>query len=208
VEVHRPRGPFNSLRDFVIEIATIVIGVVIALSFEGLREWNHNRSLANEARETIRRELRDNHKAVDHDLQGVTRRKDQLVAALTFADELIKSGKTAVRTLDLNINFGELSTAGWETAQHTGALGHMSYDEVQKYAAAYSLQGLYLTQQQRTIEHVSAALAILGHGDPTAAPRDALERLRTSLLAMSADLLIEQQLGTQLSERVAKTLKE
>ncbi|HEY7172868.1 MAG TPA: hypothetical protein VH417_18580 [Vicinamibacterales bacterium] len=208
MEVSRTRGPFSSLRDFVVEVATVVLGVIIALSFQGLREWNRDRTLANEARSTIVRELTDNHKAVDSDLQAGPRRKEQLAAAVTFADELIRTGKTAVQSLDLAINFGELSTAGWQTAEHTGALAHMSYVEVQKYAAAYALQDLYRAQQLRTLEDVGAALAILGHGDPVTAPREDLERLRTSLLTLTADLFIERQLGTQLSERFAKTLKD
>jgi hypothetical protein len=53
----------------------------------------------------------------------------------------VKTGETAVRTLDLAINYGELSAAGWQTAEHTVALARMAYLDVQKYAAAYALQG-------------------------------------------------------------------
>jgi uncharacterized protein (UPF0297 family) len=208
MEVHRPRGPFSSFKDFVVEIATIVVGVLIALSFEGLREWNHNRTLAREARDTIIRELTDNKKAVDGDLRNLPTRKKHLDEALQFADDILKSGKTAMHTIEIRAAFNDLSMASWQTAEHTGALGQMSYAEVQKYAAVYALQEIYQTQERRSMEHVSSATAALAGGDPTRLPRTDIDRFRAQLLTLRADLLVEEQLGRQLSERYAKALQQ
>jgi len=208
VDVHTPKTPVRSVRDFLIEMVTITVGVLIALSFEGLREWNHNRTLANQARSNIVRELTDNKKAVDHDIESVPSRRQKLEKVLQFTEDILKTGKTSVTGLELGFSYGDLSIAGWQTAEHTGALGHMRYDEVQRFAAAYVLQNMYQDQQRRSIADVSTATAAVVVGDPTTAPRADIEHFRATLLSMSADLLIEEQIARQLSDRYAKVLKE
>ena len=208
VDVHTPKTPIHSIRGFLIEMVTITVGVLIALSFEGAREWNHNRSLANEARRNIVRELTDNKKAVDHDIESVPKRREQLDHALQFTDDVLKTGKTAVSKLELGFSYGDLSIAGWQTDEHTGALGHMPYDDVQRFASAYVLQNMYQEHERQSIADVSTATAAVVAGDPAKAARADLERFRITLLTMSADLLIEEQLARQLSDRYAKVLKE
>jgi len=208
VDVHTPKTPIHSIRAFLIEMVTITVGVLIALSFEGLREWNHNRSLAQEARANIVRELTDNKKAVDHDIDAVAKRRKNIENALQFTEDILKTGKTTISTLELGFTYGEVSIAGWQTAEHTGALGHMPYAEVQRFAGAYMIQDLYQTQQRRSLADVSAATASVVTDDPTKAPRADIERFRLTLLTMSGDLLIEEQFARQLSDRYAKVLKE
>ncbi len=45
------------------------------------------------------------------------------------------------------------SSAGWRTAERTGALSHMPYAEVQRYSLLYDLQDLY----DRTAAHDARA---------------------------------------------------
>jgi uncharacterized protein (UPF0297 family) len=208
MDVHTPKTPIRSVREFLIEMVTITVGVLIALSFEGLREWNHNRTLANQARANIVRELTANKNAVDRDIQAVPKRRKNLENVLQFTDDILKTGKTTVSGLELGFNYGDLSVAGWQTAEHTGALGHMPYEEVQRFAAAYVLQNMYQEQERRSIADVSTATAAVVAGDPAKAPRADIEHFRSTLLTMSADLLIEEQLARQLSDRYAKVLKE
>ena len=207
MDVHTPKGPIHSLKEFAIEIVTIVAGVLIALSFEGLREWNHNRSLANEARANIVRELTDNKAAVDHDIEAIPKRRKDLDQALHFADDLIRTHKTNTSSISLGFQLGDLSIAGWQTAEHTGALGHMPYVEVQRFAAAYVLQDMYQTQERRSLADVSSATAAIAGGDPTTASTADLQHFRSTLLTMISDLLMEEQLAHQLSARYAATLK-
>lgn len=208
MEVHRPHGPFHSWPEFLVEIATIVLGVVIALSFEGAREWYHNRALAHDAREAIAREIADNKKSVDGNLRAVDERTKRLDEALQFANEMLTKGKSAMQSISLNADLGDLSSASWETADHTGALAQMSYAEVQKYSYAYILQNQYQAQQRRTLEHLSDALSMVSSVfDPSTAPRSDIERFRTQVLALNGDIYIERQLAQQLSERYARVLK-
>ena len=64
MEIHPPHGAIRSWRDFLLQLGTITAGVLIALSFEGIREAIHDRSLVREARENIRREIADNRREI------------------------------------------------------------------------------------------------------------------------------------------------
>ena len=65
MEIHPPHGPIHSLKEFSLQLVTITAGILIALSLEGLVEWNHNRALVREARTTISREIADNRKELE-----------------------------------------------------------------------------------------------------------------------------------------------
>lgn len=210
MELHRPHdhSPFGSWRAFLVEIVTIVIGVLIALSFEGAREWYHNRSLARDARDAIVRELTDNERSVQGDLKAADQQVKNLEQALRFADEILKSGKTALNSISLNVALGDLNTSSWQTADHTGALAHMTYGDVQKYSAAYVLQDEYREQERRMFAHMSDALTLIATGDPTTASRADVDRFRLQVLAMRADLYMQVQLGRQLVARYQQALKE
>lgn len=126
VEVH-PHDSIHSFRDFLLQLVTITAGVLIALALEGLLEWNHYRILVREARETISRELADNRKEVDIALAGLDARKKNLDTALRFANELLNTKKSDVHEIKLEFNIAELGVSSWQSAETTGALGHMEY---------------------------------------------------------------------------------
>lgn len=56
MQVHIPK-PLHGWREFAGEVGVIVLGVLIALGAEQLVQAMHERSIANEAREDVRREL-------------------------------------------------------------------------------------------------------------------------------------------------------
>jgi hypothetical protein len=208
LEVHPPHGPAQSLRDFGLQLFTITIGILIALSLEGACDWHHHRQLAREARENIAREIADNKKEVESGVAVLEERVQRIDDALRFANELLTEKKTNVHSLDVGWNLATLNTASWQTAERTGALSFMDYAEVKAYANLYDLQALYAIQQRQAMPHVSAALTALASsgadfGDLSA--RD-LETFRDHLLAMKANVVVEQQLARPLIEAYAKAL--
>ena len=57
MDIHPPSGPVHSFRDFCLHLLTVILGILIALSLEGLIEWRHHRSLA-QLRQVRARHLR------------------------------------------------------------------------------------------------------------------------------------------------------
>ena len=59
MDVHKPHAAKN-WREFLVEIGTIVVGILIALGLEQVIESIHDRTIADEAREAVRAEVEEN----------------------------------------------------------------------------------------------------------------------------------------------------
>lgn len=207
VEIHPPHQAARSVREFLIQLGTITAGVLIALSLEGLVEWNHYRGLVTEAKATIAREIADNKKEIDSVLAEQGDRREKLETALRFANEMLTAKRSDIRELKIGVSLADLSSASWQSAASTGALAHMEYGDVQEYSKLYALQDLFAAQQRRTMEDLSAAITMFGGGsDPHAAAAKDLEAFRERVMALRARLEVEMQFGRRLSEAYQRML--
>ena len=59
MDIHKPKAA-HSIREFLIEIGTIICGILIALGLEQVATAIHERRIADEARESVRAEVREN----------------------------------------------------------------------------------------------------------------------------------------------------
>ena len=64
--------------DYFFSFITITAGVLIALLINGMVEWNNNRQLVAQARQTIADEVRGNKKDLDSTLTGMADDVDSL----------------------------------------------------------------------------------------------------------------------------------
>jgi hypothetical protein len=209
VDIHPPH-PIHSWKDFGVQLVTITAGILIALSLEGVRESIHDRALVREARENIHREIADNQREVDGEIAAMPGRAKKLDAALRFANDLLKTKRTEVHQVELGLSFPTLRAASWQTADRTGALAHMDYAEVQKYAELYAFQDFLTAQHRRALDVLAAAIGLVtatDDGDPTkTAPAD-LQRFREQVIALRSILFIEEQMTHTASERYKKALE-
>ncbi len=143
MEVHAPEHPIHTWRDFFIHIATITIGLLIAIGLEAAVEALHHRHLRAETRQNLRAEIKDNQQTFAKDLralEGETRELKDDIALLQRlrAHQLTKPGD------DLQFAWGwdGTSDTAWQTAKETGALALMENEVVQQYDAVYSQQDL------------------------------------------------------------------
>jgi hypothetical protein len=67
LDVHPPHAPTHTWRDFFIHIATIVVGLIIALGLEQAAEYLHHREQRAHLREDLRQEAEGNISLVDSD---------------------------------------------------------------------------------------------------------------------------------------------
>ena len=210
MDIHPPHSPIRSLRDFAIQLITITAGVLIALSLEGLRETYREHVLVSEAHEMLAREIADNRKDVENVLGSLHDQRQNLVVALRFADDLLARKHTDVRELSLKLDFAELSNASWTGAERTGALGHMSYADVRKYAQVFAQQEIFTAHQRQMMQRLTAAVAILGAGggDPTQAGAKDLEAFRSEVLGLLGALALEEDFGKHLSETYRASLEK
>jgi len=152
VDIHPPYGPIHSFKEFFLHLLTVILGILIALSLEGLIEWRHHGSLAEEARSNLTVEIRENRQLLTGGLAAAPDAEQRLKATIETIEAYRKNHRDD-RTSKLDWSFGlfPLSATAWSTAASTGALGYMDYSEVKAYTRAYVLQEEFLTMQQSTL---------------------------------------------------------
>jgi hypothetical protein len=196
-----PRAVRRSAGEWLFQFTTITIGVLIALSFDGLLRWNADRTLVDEARATIALEIADNRAELDAHLASFDERVAKLDNVLKLLGELDAGIEPTVRELSLEVHFPSLNNAGWQTAERTGAIALMQYPEVQQLAELYTLQSLFTDTLQPAFMAANHASAVLSAtADPYLMPPAARDAMRARVLELRAYLELGRQLGEQLSD--------
>jgi hypothetical protein len=196
-----------STADYGFQFVTVTVGVLVALLIDGLVDWNHNRELVRDAHAAIRREVADNLKEMEGLPNSVATANAQVDNALKFVDDTLSKGTTDVHSLQLEFNLATLNQSSWQSADRTGALAHMTYEQVKDYSELYGLQDLFMGQQRKAIDLVSNAITIVAGGDPNKAPKEDLVQFRQQLLALRSNIFVTEQLGVQLTEAYRKFLQ-
>ena len=203
-----PAAAKYAVVDYVFSFITITAGVLIALLINGLVEWNNNRELVAEARATIAREIAANKKDLEATLGGIQEDIKKFNSAIQFATEILATKKTTVNQLDFHLNLAELSSSGWRTAERTGALSHMDYDEVQRYSRLYDFQDLLVDQQRDLLGHLGEVTAILNSDfDPDNPNTKDLELFRERVMLLRAQLALHEQMAKRLAGNYAEALR-
>jgi hypothetical protein len=209
MDIHAPHQPVHSWRDFFTHIVIITIGLFLALMLEAGVDWLHHRHLVREARENIRLELEDNHKAAQKDLvyidKNIQVQKDNIAAI----HGLMTNGEKFRGSVTNSFAFNSPETAAWRTARDTGALGYMPYDEVQRYSDIYSIGEFLQTVAIETAKHdfLSEAPFDMGY-DAGKLPPDAYAQLLRDNAAVEIQLATLKQLVQQFDNACVAELKK
>jgi hypothetical protein len=188
--------------DYAFQFITVTAGVLIALFINGLAERNDNRELVESARTMIKRELADNKKDLERTLSGIANDQGSMLNAVTFADDILATGKTKISSLQIHYNVAdEVTDSSWRTAERTGALALMDYAEVQKYSRIYDFQNLFMQQQRQALSQVILASAALNANfNPDNPNRKDLEVFRARVQDLMAIVAQQEKFGKKLLE--------
>ena len=144
MDIHAPEGPTNSFKDFAIHIVIVTIGILIALGLEGIRETIYEHRVVRDARENFHAELQANRSNLDKELQNDKKTLAQLNQIVVDLPQLRRNPAQLVeRVADIKPSGYFFSSSRWESALSTGALGHMSVGEVNRYAEVNFLVHTY-----------------------------------------------------------------
>jgi hypothetical protein len=207
MEIHAPHGSVGSVREFLVHLAIITIGVLIALSLEGCTEWVHHRSLVREARANIANELRDNKNEIDRLISDMSKMGGELDVALGVIDDLRTRGKTDAKSFSLTYQMAQLSTASRNTAEATGAFGYMDYAEVKRYAAVYDLQEQFVRQQERLFDAWVPVLNATHRKDLEGLTPPELDDWKRQTLTAISYVQVESGFATALSKAYGRVLE-
>ena len=133
LDVHPPHNPTHTWRDFFIHIATICVGLLIAIVLEQAVEWLHHRHQAEQIVETLQRESDANEQVNRQDLEDLrlyTATLTQNINGLAAAP--ISGGKLHYEWIEPPTRTGwlPLSNAAWMMARDSAAFSQLPAERV------------------------------------------------------------------------------
>jgi hypothetical protein len=139
LDVHPPHEAAHTWKDFFIHIATIVIGLCIAVGLEQTVEFFHHRHLLHTAENNLRAEIQDNRTLLASDEQYLNLTQKQIEDGITIL-AAAKAGKATTEGPPLHWEWDAPQSSSWDTARDNGAVTLMSYEAAQSYAVVYGQQ--------------------------------------------------------------------
>ena len=192
LDVHAPHEKIHGFRDFLLHLLTITVGLLIALSLEGCVEWRHHRHLVHEAEAGLHDEIIQNSKVIGVLQQEIKNEQKVLDADLEVLNKERMNPAAPHEEISLNFSLKGFQDVTWKTAQTTGAVAYMSYDDARTFSDIYAAQGqLYKVQEQVVDDVINAAALVAPHPNswqPTTAQIDTIME-RIGLIRMRLLLL-------------------
>jgi hypothetical protein len=140
LDVHPAHHAASTWRDFFIHIATIALGLLIAIGLEQTVESLHHRSQAREARTQLFEELhrnQENAKDYESALDGAQQRLREGMDAISRARKHASRPEDRVVTMQ---GFYRIGDSAWTTVHGSNATEYMNQRELAQWAALYDLQ--------------------------------------------------------------------
>jgi hypothetical protein len=164
MEVHPPEHGIHSLRDFLVHMGTITLGLLIALGLEGLVERAHHKHLVHTAHENLTAEVRTNRAILDDDEGYLRQAQRDLAKDLQTLHTLPNSSIKGQARLVASWTWDGPSDSAYSTARDTGALALMPYEEVQRIDYIYRQQHLVDNAATQYIDDMTRIHTPLGAG--------------------------------------------
>lgn len=148
MDLHPPGGPVRSLKDFLVHIGVVTLGILIALGLEQLVESHHRAHLADVAVAGFRKELAFNEDQVRDVLARIPEKQGKVDAAIAALSSVPATGAAPVPIAYPGISLDLVSSASWDTAIATQALTELPFDAVARYAQAYGAVRLFVDTER------------------------------------------------------------
>ena len=168
MDIHPPRQSIHTVKDFLLHLLTITVGLFIALSLEAAVESLHHRHLVRDARDNLHREITANRQQYSMNAKWVAENRDQLARNIELLRELRKGKKLDPANLGWHWQWNSFSGVAWRAARDNGAVSYMEPDLISAYSWIY-LQQDYINSTALAIvsEESKAGAALEAAADPT-----------------------------------------
>jgi len=132
LDVHPPHAPTHTWRDFLIHIATIVVGLLIAVGLEQTVELIHHAHQRRELREALRSETEINDAWAKEDVERLDGRRHWAMDQLTAVEQAGPSGSLRLRRLP-RIELFVPNTGVWIAARQNGQAALLTVSEQEQF---------------------------------------------------------------------------
>ena len=192
MEIHPPNGSIHSFKEFLIHLSMVVLGILIALGIEQVREHFHEQHLVQDARANFHAEINEQRESLKEHLAIWDKDRD-LLSKVLLADNDRSRPAPDLRTLALQWQF--LETGGWDAAAATQAFSYMNYSEVQLYSQIYASQKIFNDFEEKAHAEIIVLSPMLDAKSPTVDQKKLRDRDIQVLLGYSRSI---DQIGREL----------
>jgi hypothetical protein len=160
LDVHPPHEAAHTWKDFFIHIATIVIGLLIAIGLEQTVELIHHAHQRRELREALRSTTEINDAWAKVDIERVDGRRHWALEQLTAIEKAGPSGPLALRRLP-RMEIYSPNTGVWLAARQNGQAALLTVSEQDLYADMDRVEDVIFVAPTSSIAQYSNALTEL-----------------------------------------------
>jgi hypothetical protein len=161
LDVHAPHQSAHTLKDFLIHIAAITIGLLIALGLEATVGWVHHKHQAHRALELLKQEVDRNRIALENDMRAGDIAERNHRAALAVLHRLRLGSHSPDDRLIFVRRFWTFGSTAWKVAHQSGAAAYIPYEITAQYGNIYELQQLINDRARSTAADLQSAMSVL-----------------------------------------------
>jgi hypothetical protein len=138
LDVHPPHESVHTWRDFFIHIATIVVGLIIAVGLEQTVEYVHHHHQLNEVRAQLAEERELDARILNYDTAVNQQIDDELATDAALLQRRAAGDKTSLAgKLHYKWSGVALQDGAWQSAKQSAAISLMSQPELAIYSYRY-----------------------------------------------------------------------
>jgi hypothetical protein len=141
LDVHAPHDGIHTWRSFFVHVATICVGLLIAIGLEQSVEFFHHRHQLNESRERLRSEHEDNRRLMAYQLREFRRYNKVLQGNLADFIYLQQHPGTSIEKLPEALSWSAIQivayTSAWSSAKLSNITALMPPDELHRFERVY-----------------------------------------------------------------------
>jgi hypothetical protein len=210
LDVHAPHEAPHGARDFFLHLFTITIGLLIALSLEGLVEWQQHRHLAHAAEASMTAEIKSNAAGMDDVLTDLHKEQAALAHDKIVLNAVIQTGTLPKdSSMEITFHIRTFDDLSWRTAVSTNALAYMPYDEAGKFADIYQEQDELAASEQQAARDAAVSLGALVGTDSSWQPgKEEAAAIKEKIGTLQGQLLIVDSFMRSLNTHYTKFVAE
>jgi len=126
MDIHPPQQPVHTVKDFLLHLLTITVGLFIALTLEASIESVHHRHLVRDARQSLQSEIETNHKLYAKNAQDLRQNREQLAHDIDQLRQLREGKKLDNPVVVWDWDWISYADSVWATARESGAVPYMN----------------------------------------------------------------------------------
>lgn len=189
LDVHAPHQALHKLKDFLVHIAAIAIGLLLALALEKFAEYVHERRQLTEARHELSMEAAENRRTLALNVIEASRIQQALDADLKVIQAARLHVPVGGAQFDCSVTFYATTDGPWQAVRQNGSLTLMPHEELQTNAWFHGILTSVMESMHALEVTLQIGAAIAASAPPEKLNERDLDELATKTLEAQGRLM-------------------